>query len=112
MKLESTGGKYIKIDVKTPKGDAVKVLKAAASVAKKPCPALLIVELPDGKKELWSGGQHNKGVLGQGEGVTKSDCFKRCKYDEAIEFVDVSCYSDHACAITSNGQLYGWGVNV
>ena len=64
------GGKFININL----GEGVKALKAVATRGKKPCAALLIVEV-DGRKEIWSAGKNAMGLLGQGEEVKKSETF-------------------------------------
>ena len=66
----------------------------------------------EGKSELWSAGKSSYGQLGQGTDNNSSDEFKSLDYDkENIVFKDVCLGFDHALAITTEGELYGWGRN-
>lgn len=57
--------------------------------------------------ELWSAGYNIKGALGSGENVVNKSSFGRVAYDSSlIEFVDIDIYSEHASAITKDGELY------
>jgi alpha-tubulin suppressor-like RCC1 family protein len=51
-------------------------------------------------------------LLGQGNEEPVSATFKKLDYDHnAIKFTKVSMLTKHALALTSNGELYGWGSN-
>jgi len=76
-----------------------------------PKSALVFVEV-GGKSQLWSGGSSVTGMLGQGNEVTASTSFKVMSYDtDTIEFIEAELGTNHAMAITSNGELYAWGSN-
>ena len=52
------------------------------------------------------------GLLGQGNDEPVSATFKKLDYDHnTIKFTKVSMLTKHALALTSDGQLYGWGSN-
>ena len=91
--------KFERIDL----GQAVKATKIKVGYS---VMALLLVEI-NGVVELWSAGYNGKGSLGSGENITSKSIFARIAYDSAtITFVDMDIYTDHAAAITSNGELY------
>ena len=51
-------------------------------------------------------------MLGQGNDEPVSATFKKLDYDHnTIKFTKVSMLTKHALALTSDGQLYGWGSN-
>jgi hypothetical protein len=73
--------------------------------------ALVLVK-NSGVDEVWSAGFNGKGALGSGENVQTKSVFSRIAYDaNALKFIDIDVYQDHACAVTDDGQLYQWGVN-
>jgi alpha-tubulin suppressor-like RCC1 family protein len=73
--------------------------------------ALILVK-NSGIDELWSAGYNGKGALGSGENVQTKSVFSRVAYDaNAIKFVEIDIYQDHAAAITDDGYLYQWGFN-
>ena len=52
-------------------------------------------------------------MLGQGPGIKSSKVFKALKYDSgSIKFKEISLHTDHAMALTDNGQIYAWGSNL
>ena len=74
--------------------------------------ALLLIKNIGGVDELWSAGFNSKGALGSGENVQNKSVFSRIAYDaNAIRFVDIDLYQDHAAAVTEDGYLYQWGFN-
>jgi hypothetical protein len=74
-------------------------------------PALMMVD-NNGKTELWSGGENQRGLLGQGDGKSESKKFAPMNYDkEKITFVDASIKYNFGLALTDKGELYGWGNN-
>ncbi|CDW84904.1 hect e3 ubiquitin [Stylonychia lemnae] len=99
--------------INIPLKEGAKVLKAYASMGKNSPLAFLKVQLENGKIEFWSAGKNEQGLLGQGQQVKHSKLFKPLKFDqENIQFVEFSCYGDHAMAIDQNGQLWAWGCNL
>jgi alpha-tubulin suppressor-like RCC1 family protein len=51
-------------------------------------------------------------LLGQGNDEALSATFKKLDYDHnTIKFTKVSMLTKHALALTSEGELYGWGSN-
>lgn len=96
--------KFEKIDL----GQGVFALKVASGYS---VMGLVLVK-NSGVDELWSGGYNSKGALGSGDNVQTKSVFSRVAYDaNAIRFIDVDVYQDHAAAITDDGQLYQWGFN-
>lgn len=96
--------KFEKIDL----GQGVHAVKVATGYS---VMALVIVK-NFGVNELWSGGFNSKGALGSGENIQTKSVFGRMAYDaNAIKFIDVDIYQDHAAAVTEDGQLYQWGFN-
>jgi len=91
--------KFEKIDL----GQGVFALKVASGYS---VMGLVLVK-NSGVDELWSGGYNSKGALGSGDNVQTKSVFSRVAYDaNAIRFIDVDVYQDHAAAITDDGQLY------
>ena len=73
---------------------------------------IIFVEV-DGKPQIWSAGNDESyNRLGQGEEVKISHTFQCLDYDkDTITFKDVQIGERHCLAITTNGELYGWGRN-
>jgi hypothetical protein len=71
---------------------------------------LLFVEV-EGKPQIWAGGYAYNGILGTGDETNQCE-LKVVNYDhENIVFKDARFGNDHILAITTNGELYGWGQN-
>ena len=88
--------KFEKIDL----GQGVIAMKIASGYS---VMGLLLVK-NSGVDELWSAGYNSKGALGSGDNVQTKSVFSRVAYDaNAIKFIDVDVYQDHAAAITDDG---------
>ena len=74
-------------------------------------PLLMFVD-NKGRSELWSGGYSSYGLLGQGDGKNESRSFAPLNYDkENITFTKAIIKYYFGLAVTSKGELYGWGQN-
>jgi hypothetical protein len=62
------------------------------------------------KFEIWSCGESNCHLLGQGESTSDPKVFKPLNYDKLqLNFVKVKTISNYALALTDKGELYSWG---
>lgn len=72
-------------------------------------PVFLIVE-KDAFKQIWGVGASDIGLLGMREDCRELTKFKCLKYmSDVIEFDRVETIGKRAYALTTNGNLYGWG---
>lgn len=90
----------------------LKAYKAWASRAKY-CQAIIVDvenELTH-ERYLVSIGKHMSSLLGTN--TDENEDFKILDYDyKHVQFEKVSLLTNHALAVTRNGELYGWGSNV
>ena len=70
---------------------------------------ILCTSLISGMKELYSFGLLGSPVLGQNDHQIMEE-YGRLEYAEYIEFVDLAGAEQMAAAITSNGELFTWGI--
>ena len=61
--------------------------------------------------EIYSWGQNNLGQLGRGFVSSNYEKPSKISALDGKQIINISCGSDHCLALTSNGDVYGWGSN-
>jgi|LauGreDrversion4_2_1035121.scaffolds.fasta_scaffold89509_2 alpha-tubulin suppressor-like RCC1 family protein len=107
--MENTGSfQRLKVDPE------VEVKRVWASRGKETYLALIEVhnKITD-QTYLMSAGTSTDGLLGQGsDDITKLTTFTKLNYDNTkLSFKKISLLTRHALAISTDGDLYGWGSN-